>query len=194
MVLDERTRESTDAAWGDWAVDNTKTHEDITTSEDQLTQTGYVPIDFSKLNFNEAVSIRGAWDGSTYKATASFLGRITRYASTSITIKGGLGSLTTPVYDGVYSGSLALLVSDGSGNTVFSDSINVSMNVSTIISSANQNGFNRCLSECDLSAGETFYTGGTYYSSLYIMGQSGPQRVGSGRVDLTSHTAPSWGE
>ena len=195
MVLDERTRESTDAEWGEWAVDNNGTHEDLNTSEDQLTQTGYVAVDFSKLNFKQAISLSLKWSGeNTVTATASFWGRFNTTASSSLSISIGAITVGTVISGGVYNASGRLQIRDNGGTYSVTEPLATSVDVTNIISTANQNGFNRCLTECDLSAGETFYTDGTYYSSLYIMGQSGPQPVGSGRVGLTSHTAPSWGE
>lgn len=47
-------------------------------------------------------------------------------------------------------------------------------------------GWNACLAACGIPNGGYVRIGGTYYANLYIMGQSGPSRVGSGYVGVTS--------
>lgn len=52
--------------------------------------------------------------------------------------------------------------------------------------SAYNAGWNACLAACGLPNGGAVRTGGTYYANLYVMGQSGPSRVGSGYVGVNS--------
>lgn len=47
-------------------------------------------------------------------------------------------------------------------------------------------GWNAALSACGIPGGGNVRTGGTYYANLYVMGQSGPSRVGSGYVGVNS--------
>jgi len=73
MVLDSRSRNSTTENWPSWPI--TGTHSDIITSNDGLTQTAYVDVDFSD-SFSNAVSCTsGRWNGNTFVATLSLFGK-----------------------------------------------------------------------------------------------------------------------
>ena len=63
-----------------------------------------------------------------------------------------------------------------------------SLDVTYIRTAGSKQGYNSALADSGIPNGGTVYSGGTYYGSLYIMGQSGPERVGSGVVGAVSHT------
>ena len=161
MVLDERTRESTDAAWGDWAVDNTKTHEDMTTSEDQLTQTGYVPIDFSKVNFNEALTINATYNDG-FKVRATLWGKFNKTASLTATTE--LEDFEVSGFNSEHRATLtATLKAKINGNIVAQKSWTDYVDA-TIVWKA---GWNKCVDNVKSNAKTLYRSGGqiTYYTS-----------------------------
>ena len=162
MVLDTRTRTSTDSAWGAWQIDNNKTHEDITTSADNLTQTGYVSIDFSKLNFNSAVSLNLAWGSSDnvleVDAIASLWGRFstTRKAQGSISIN---AIDCTEVTD-ANTGQFRVIVSTPAGYMTLTGGGSIA------------NAYRAGKNDIDISWNSASFTAGGVYASVTVNGHT----------------------
>lgn len=197
----------------------------------------YKEVDFS--DFNQAVSISGRWNGTTYTATANYWGKFNKTASTSISLGTVYATVTTVEEGGICGGLAAITVSNPDGSYNF-PSVDCSIDASkaydsgittgytqAAIASSNPDqvtldydevytvtvptvgmgglstgsveitapsdryneGWNAALAACGISGGGTVYTGGTYYQSLYTVGEHGdPHPVGSGRIGVSSHT------
>ena len=101
MVLD--TRPISGGNWGLGGTDNQheEVHVGVTADgEDQNLYYGYKAIDFSKLNFKQAVSVTGSWSGSTFDVNVSLWGVLNKQenlsASVSVSGYASVSSITGP--------------------------------------------------------------------------------------------------
>ena len=87
-------------------------------------QYGYTPIDFSNLNFKEAISLNLQWSGLTLTATAHMWGKFNKTSSDTLSFQLGAGILSSAyaAFTHLYNGTMALGITDSQGNQIWTDS------------------------------------------------------------------------
>ena len=88
MVLDKRVD-------GKWGISGTHYDEYDVASGEDAGHYGYVAIDFSKLNFKQAVSVNGSWSGSNFNVKVSLWGVLDKTVSMGATVRVASGSITS---------------------------------------------------------------------------------------------------
>ena len=160
------------------------------------------------LTVDATTEYNGGWSGcyntvglnSTSETTLSYGASVTVYAqakaSSGASSKTNVASRTiTAPADRVVTSTASISYNSSTHKYVatgkaYKDGTEVDSHTSTSGTQAYDAGYNAgwnaCLTACGITGGGYVRTGGTYYSSLYIMGQSGPQVVGSGYVGVNS--------
>ena len=186
MVLDHVT----DGKWEltGLAPANNDGHEGVKGSGNN--KTGYYPIDFSSLNFKNAISLSLVPDGNEIKATANLWGKFSKSLSKSATVDIDYVSVDTPSAGQAAGTATAFCRVSINGTPVGSY---VSQNVDCFSTIPYNAGWDDCVDWCNQHKG-TYYTRsyGSYSTpSLihYIATEDGYQAIGTGWYKTTAAEA-----
>lgn len=121
MVLD--TKPVSGGNWGLGGTDNQ--HEDVhigvtENDEDPNLYYGYKAIDFSKLNFKQAVSVTGSWGGGTFNVKVSLWGVLNKTTSMNASVR------VTKLTAGTVTGSDTCVVTVDMEHTINGSSVDTS--------------------------------------------------------------------
>ena len=189
MVLDERVG----TKWGLSGNHYDEYDETVVENDQSVTHHyGYAAIDFSKLNFKQAVSATGSWSGATFSTRVTLWGVLNKTINDSATI-----SLTRTITIGS--------VGQGGGECQASVPITLTGGGSSSVtlqgyvdaSAVYNEGWNACRAAVLNSASSHQYrTGGRYYAVLFLNPSENSSSVsncyaGQNTVSVTTYSIPA---